>query len=921
MGKIRVYELAKELNMNNKELVAKLQEMGYAVKSHSSTVDDSQVGEIKGRLAGRKSQVLVEKKVRATVVRRRKKIIELPSEEPVPSVPEKKAEAEAAEAEPAREAEVEAEVKPAEAAEVETPAPAEEELAPEASVSEEAAAESVAGKPAEVQAEPVSEPSAEAVVAVEPEPKKEEVPEAGVAKKIAKKKKKRPKKETAKEVKTEPKIKRIAKPKGQPARIIGRSKIVLPEPEPKKQSPVRPAPPSEPFPMEPIAEQPVSIVIPEPEIGKPKKKKKEKTRPEPFDRESKFIKKGFKRKEVIEGADLYDGAQAGRGRSARYHKAARAAKKNRSPAITVPKAIKRRIKISEAITVAALAKKMGIKAQDVLRKLIALGVMVNINQAIDFDAAELVASEFDYEVTKGAFDEEEALHLVEVEQAELAPRPPVVTVMGHVDHGKTSLLDAIRETHVIDGESGGITQHIGAYHVKLDAGNITFLDTPGHEAFTSMRARGAQITDIVVLVVAADDGVMEQTREAIDHARAAGVPIMVAINKIDKPGADPERVKRDLAELGLVPEEWGGDVIFANISAKTGEGINELLDLILLQAEVFELKAAHQGRAQGRVIEAHLDKGRGPVATILIQSGLLKPGDPFVCGIYNGKIRSMFDDSGKRIEQAGPSMPVEIQGISGVPSAGDEFIVLEDDKKAKLVSQHRRLKQREAELIKTTKVSLENLYERIKEGEVKELNLLLKADVQGSLEAIQDAVLKLSTDEIKVNIISANTGTINERDVMLASASDASIIGFNVRPSNKVQALAEDENVEIRYYDVIYKLTEEVREAMIGLLEPTYVEETVGTAEVKQIFHVAKVGTIAGSTVTSGKITRNAKVRLLRDGVVLFDGKLASLKRYKDDAREVPSGYECGIGLENFNDIKAGDIIEAYIIEEVAGTL
>jgi translation initiation factor IF-2 len=493
--------------------------------------------------------------------------------------------------------------------------------------------------------------------------------------------------------------------------------------------------------------------------------------------------------------------------------------------------------------------------------------------------------------------------------------------MGHVDHGKTSLLDAIRQTNVISGEAGGITQHIGAYHVITTKGEITFLDTPGHEAFTAMRARGARVTDIVVLIVAADDGVMAQTREAIDHARAAGVPIIVAINKIDKPEANPERIKRELAEIGLAPEEWGGETIFVNVSARTKEGIPELLDMILLQTEMSELKAMPEGKAQGRVIEAHLDRGRGPVATILIQSGKLRNGDPFVCGNYHGKTRAIFDDTGKKLDEAGPSIPVEVQGLTGVPAAGDEFIVVEDDRQAKQISQHRQFKRREAELIKTSKVTLENLYERIRRGEGKELILVLKADVQGSLEAITDALAKLATEEIMVNIIHSSTGAINETDVILAAASKASVIGFGVRPNAKVQEMADKENVEIRYYDVIYKLTEEIKEAMTGMLEPTYVQQTIGQAEVKEAFHVSKVGTVAGSSVTSGRIVRGAKVRLLRDGVVLYDGVLSSLKRFKEDAREVTIGYECGIGLENFNDIKAGDLIEAYIIEEKAATL
>ena len=587
----------------------------------------------------------------------------------------------------------------------------------------------------------------------------------------------------------------------------------------------------------------------------------------------------------------------------------------------MPKAIKRRIKVVDAITVADLAKKMGIKAGDIIRKLMAMGVMANLNQAIDFDTATLVANEFDYEVEKGSFDEEGLLHVTEIESSQKELRPPVVTVMGHVDHGKTSLLDAIRQTNVIEGEAGGITQHIGAYHVKVDGGQVTFLDTPGHEAFTAMRARGAGITDIVVLIVAADDGVMQQTREAADHAKAAGVPIIVAVNKIDKPDADPDRIKREVSDMGLVPEEWGGDTIFAEISAKTGQGVPELLDLILLQAEILELKADPSGRAQGRVVEARLDKGRGPVATILIQQGLLNQGDPYVCGLYHGKVRAMFDDKGRRVEQAGPSMPVEIQGISGVPSAGDAFVSVEDEKRSKQISQHRQLKQRENELIKTTKLTLENLFDSIKEGGTKELNLVLKTDVQGSLEAITDALNKMATEDIKVHLIHSSTGAISETDVMLASASNALVVGFNVRPNAKVQELAEQEKIQIRFYDVIYKLIDEIKEAMVGMLEPIYQEKTMGRAEVRLPYHVSKVGTVAGSAVIDGKVVRGAKARLLRDDVVVYDGKIVSLKRFKEDAKEVLTGYECGIGLENYNDIKAGDIIEAYTVEELAATL
>ncbi|MBU2547775.1 MAG: translation initiation factor IF-2, partial [Proteobacteria bacterium] len=462
--------------------------------------------------------------------------------------------------------------------------------------------------------------------------------------------------------------------------------------------------------------------------------------------------------------------------------------------------------------------------------------------------------------------------------------------------------------------------HIGAYHVKVGSGMVTFLDTPGHEAFTSMRARGAQTTDIVVLIVAADDGVMQQTREAVDHAKAAKVPIIVAVNKVDKPEAEPDRIRREISDLGLVPESWGGDTIFVDVSAKTGQGVDEVLEMILLQAEMLDLKAVPDGRAKGRIIEARLDRGRGPVATVLIQEGRLKIGDPFVCGVYYGKLRAMFDENGGRLDEAGPSIPVEIQGIGGVPQAGDEFVVVEDEKKAKQVSQFRRLKQRESELLTTSKVTLETLYDSI-QGGAKELNLVLKADVQGSLEAISEALHKLATDAIKISIIHSSTGAISETDIMLASASNALVIGFNVRPNAKVQDLAEHEKIQIRFYDIIYKLIDEVKEAMAGMLDPIKQEKVIGRAEVREAFHITKIGTIAGSSVTDGKIVRGSNARLLREDVVVYDGRISSLKRFKEDAREVLTGYECGIGLDNYNDIKSGDVIEAYIIEEVAATL
>jgi len=493
--------------------------------------------------------------------------------------------------------------------------------------------------------------------------------------------------------------------------------------------------------------------------------------------------------------------------------------------------------------------------------------------------------------------------------------------MGHVDHGKTSLLDYIRKTRVIDKEAGGITQHIGAYYVQTSQGSVVFLDTPGHEAFTAMRARGAKVTDLIVLVVAADDGVKEQTIEAIDHAKAANVPIIVAINKIDKAEADPEKVRRELSKYSLLAEEWGGDTLFSDISAKTGQGVDELLDSILLQSEILELKADYKKKAKGTIIEAKLDKNRGPVATVLIGNGTLNQGDFFVCGESYGHLRAMLNDRGQKIKSASPSMPVEIYGISGVPMAGDDFTVVPDERKAKLISEHRKTKARLKTVTKQDSISLDNLLDRIKEGEVKGLNIIIKADVQGSLEALVDSLIKLSTEEVKLQVIHGATGAVTESDVMLASASKAIIICFNVRANPVVGAIAERENVDVRYYNVIYQVVDDIKSAMAGLLEPVYNENIIGRADIKEIFHVSKVGTVGGCYVTDGKVERGANVRLLRDDVVIFDGKISSLKRFKDDVKDVSSGFECGVGLENYNDIKPGDVLEVYTLEETKAEL
>lgn len=628
---------------------------------------------------------------------------------------------------------------------------------------------------------------------------------------------------------------------------------------------------------------------------------------------------GAKRRQKREVFEPERGDKLRRGR-----KGVKAVKKTE---VTVSKAIKRIIRISDVISVGELAKRMGVKANDLIKELMRQGTMVTINHPLDFDTAALLANEFNYEVENVAFDEETVLEHAgiragEAESSEeMSARPPVVTIMGHVDHGKTSLLDAIRATNVTEGEAGGITQHIGAYDVELGGKKVAFLDTPGHEAFTAMRARGAKSTDIVVLVVAADDGVMPQTKEAINHAKAAEVPILVAINKIDKPDAHPDRVKQELTEFGMLPEEWGGETIYVEVSAKLRTNIDQLLEMILLQAEVMDLKANPNKRAKGVIVEARLDRGRGSVATVLVQEGTLRIGDPIVTGVHFGRVRTMVDDRGGRVEAAGPSCPVEVTGLSGVPEAGDSFHSVEDEKTAKEVAQHRAHKMREAELAKTSKISLEQLYARIKEGDVKELKIIIKGDVQGSVEAVKDSLLKLSTDACRLIVIHTGVGGIIESDITLASASDAIVLGFNVRPEPKAAAMAESEGVDIRLYNIIYDAVADIRDAMEGLLAPTLREKYLGRAEVRDTFVVSRVGTIAGCYVVDGKIVRGASVRLVRDNVVVWEGRMNSLKRFKDDVREVANNYECGIGLENYNDVKIGDVIEAFEIESIKTSL
>ena len=849
MAKLRVHELARDLNMTNKVLLAKLNDMDIAVKSHMSSLEDDIIAEIKASLFGTKKEVAVEEtRIRPTVIRRRRKKVKVDASE----------------------------------------AQLQEAVAPE---STEAPAEKIE-KPADQEPAAVEAEAEESKTAAEPG-----VDEKPVAKKAVKQKKARKKEVSAKIIKLpvtpleKPVKTKKARPKTAAAEVEElkpRRKAVGDQPPPK---------------AEPATD------------GRGKKKRKKKVVEPEVDK--KFLKKkiSFRKKAVIEGEDLY--AKGYRARKQRKLVKGKKMVSGQKTQITVAKAIKRRIKIDEAIVLAELAKRMGIKSNEIIKSMMAMGSMATVNQTIDFETAAMIAAEFNYEVERASFEEETLLKQETDDPAKLAPRPPVVTIMGHVDHGKTSLLDVIRKTRISEMEAGGITQHIGAYHVATDKGQIAFLDTPGHEAFTAMRARGAQVTDIVVLVVAADDGVMPQTIEAINHAKAAQVPIIVAINKIDKQNAEPEKVQRELAEIGLTPEDWGGETIYVHVSAKQAEGIDELLEMVLLQAEVLELKANPDKLATGHVIEAKIDSGRGAVATILVREGTLRAGDPIVCGLHHGRIRAMLDDRGAQVEAAGPSIPVEIVGLSGVPMAGDEFFALKDEKNAKQISEHRLQKQRSKELAQSSRMSLDKLFERLQEGAVKDLNLIIKADVHGSIEALNDSLTKLSNDEVNVNVVHSASGTITESDISLATVSNAIVIGFNVRPSPKVQSLAGDENVDMRFYNVIYDVIKDVKNAMAGMMASTFEERTLGTAEVREVFQIPKTGNIAGCYVTDGKIERGQNLRLLRDGIVIYEGKNSSLRRFKDDAKEVKAGYECGIGIENFNDIKVGDTIECYYLEEI----
>jgi translation initiation factor IF-2 len=854
MAKVKVLDLATEVGIEDDKLLLKLKRMGVKVKDKKAE-PEKPVPSSDEKVIGRDAEKeIIEKRVKPTVIRRRARTLEVKAEEPPPSIE--------------KETMVQPEKEPVEAARVEEKIEAERGVPREARGRVEKKEEKPSAKGARKKVD-------EAIAPAIPVEAKVEEKEVRLQKTAEGRAPVGHLKETG----------RIAEGKAEESKAkevpLKKAELKIPEPLPEKEA---------------LA-------------GKKK----------PFGKRRRLIEE---RVLVDERADeeghpekeLSEVPLRAAGRPLKRKLVMKAPKKTE---VTVPKPIKRIIRIAEVIAVAELAKRMGVKGADLIKKLMDLGVFVNINQMIDADVASLVASEFGYEVEKTSLEHQELLERKEDLPEQLGPRPPVVTVMGHVDHGKTMLLDAIRKTHVVDGEAGGITQHIGAYDVALENGRVVFIDTPGHEAFTAMRARGAQVTDIVVLVVAADDGVMPQTKEAIDHARAAKVPIVVAINKMDKPNVNPEKVKKDLSEYGLIPEKWGGTTLFAEVSAKQKMGIKELLELILLQAEVLELKANPDKPARGTIVEAKLDKGRGPVATVLVQEGTLKSGDPFVAGAHHGRVRTMLDDRGQKVEQAGPSTPVEVVGFDDVPAAGETFIVVSEERVAKQISLYRQGKEREKELSKLSKVSLEELYNQIKKGEVKELNVVIKADVQGSIEAVKEALRKLSTEAVKVNVIHDAVGGITETDVNLASASNAIIIGFNVRAVPKAQALAEEENVDIRNYSIIYDAVEDVKKALEGLLEPTYKEHLLGRAQVIQVFNIRKVGIIAGSLIIDGKVVRGSRARLLRDNVVVYDGRIASLRRFKDDMKDCSQGLECGIWIENYSDVKLGDVIESYEMEEV----
>jgi translation initiation factor IF-2 len=870
MPRIRITTLTDK--MKDEQVLSKLKSIGARTKDKEKAGAEDAHEETKEKLSAA-GEKIIEKRVASTVIRRR---VQAPPPPPPQPIVEKIEEA-----------------KPAEGAPVDKP------VTKRRAPSKKAAAEAAAAEPAKTEVEKGAPPVAEAEATLARKAEEKLTPEAAAEPAKAAE-------EVAKEEQAKPEIETIGEEKKQ--------EITRALEEVYKQD----------------LEKEFKLVEEEPEEEKKRKKAErllKKIEEEELEATTTKKKGLLKRKVVIREEDLYAFRRRG-GKALPFRKGRGGRAEARAEDDTRPelRLVRKAVKIADKIQVGELAKRLSVKAQDVIKKLLSLGTMSNINQLIDYETASLVATDLGFEVER-VFSMEEQFQTRQTEakeaeeQENLKPRPPVVTIMGHVDHGKTLLLDTIRNTNVAEREAGGITQHIGAYLARVNGKEIAFLDTPGHEAFTAMRARGALVTDIVVLVVAADDGVMPQTIEAINHAKAANVPIIVAINKIDKPNANPDKVLKELAEYSLIPEEWGGTTLMAKISAKKKTGINELLELILLQAEMLELKANPDKLAKGIIIESGLDKGHGPVGTVIIREGTLSVHDPFVAGTIFGRVRALVDDKGKRIQKAPPATPVLVVGFSDVPQAGDPFIATTEESYARELSKFRQEKIRENEIVSSPRVTLEELYAKMEETEKLTLNVVLKGDARGTLDAIQDALTRLSTASIQIQIIHSGVGAITETDVNLAMASGAIIIGFNVKPMGKTQVLAEQERVQIRTYSVIYDMIDEVRKAMEGMLAPKIVEVSIGKAEVRKIFTVSRLGSIAGSYVIEGKVIRSALAKLRRNGNDLFTGKLASLKRFKDDVKEVQTGYECGLALEGFNDIREGDVIEFFVEEQEKQTL
>lgn len=945
---MRVYEIARDVGMANKELIAKIRALGLEVNNHMSSLDADDVQRVKRSLERERLASTETRRLSSTVLRRRSKGTRK-KVTPEATTPVDADDAKA----PAQEAKPVAKPKKRKAAE---PAP-EAAPAPEATPVEAEEAKPAPKPKKRKKAEPAPEPepvAATAAAAPEVVEATEAAPpiEADAAEpaKKTRSKAKAKSKAKGKVVVAGPKVVEID------GEVVG--DVAPPQPVAKakpKAAPAVKAEPKEAVPVakentgdtarlrfeaelararERVAEREAEEKAKKQEVLEKEQEAREPGRPAvgsiislPSSARIRITERAPTPSRQMPGQGQIRGRfanQYGRGRKKGrdFGRKRQPTKKGKSTQITTPADHKRVIRMEDTIAIPELAKGMGVKATEVLKKLWSMGMVgININASIDHETAQLLAGEFGYEVQNVAFKEEEVFVSVPDDAESLVERAPVVTVMGHVDHGKTSLLDAIRKARVAAGEAGGITQHVAAYRVKAgkDFGDIVFIDTPGHEAFTEMRARGAQATDIVVLVVAANDGIMPQTLEALNHAKDAGVTIIVAVNKIDLPDAQPERVRQQLAEHNLIPEEWGGDTMYVDVSALKGEGIDKLLESIALTAELAELRANPDKEAVGVIIEAKLDRNRGPMATVLVQSGTLRAGNVVVAGQYFGKVRAMLNDHGKPVKEAGPSTPVELLGLDGVPEAGETVNVADDEKTAKQVVEYRRQARRKKELATTGKISLENIMEKIQEGAAKELKIVLKADVQGSAEAVKASLLKQSTEKVKVNVIQAGVGGITESDVNLAKAGGAIVIGFHVRPAGKSAKLAEKEGVDIKLYDIIYEALDDVRAAMAGLLAPIKREVRTGEAEVRETFPIPRVGTVAGCMIKSGKVMRKSQLRVVRDSIQIFEGKVASLKRFKDDVSEVKEGYECGIMVNGFNDIKIGDIIEAYeIVEEAA---